>query len=72
MFWRSTASTVTMAAPITVASCTERSMLGSASTIATLTTAAAIAINGISRSSDSQRRSHAALGSTFVCHTDAP
>ena len=40
MFWRTTASTMTTAAPPTVASCTERSTSGTAQTIARLTTAA--------------------------------
>ena len=68
MFWRTTASTMTTAAP-------PRGELHGAQDIRApprrsrgLTTAAAIVNSGIRRSSASQRRSHAGSGSTFVCH----
>ena len=72
MLCRITASTMTTAAPTTVASCTDRSTSGTAQTIAKVTTAIATASSGIKRSTASQTRSHAGLCSTLVCHTDAP
>ena len=72
MFCRITASTMTTVAPPIVASCTDLSTFGTAHTIATLTTAAAIVNSGIRRRIASQRRSHAGSVSRLVCHTEAP
>ena len=72
LYWRAQASAITIAAPTTVASCTERITFGTAQTIATLITAAATTNNGIIRNHASQRRSHAGSGSGVVFQMQAP